>query len=309
MKIADLKKVENFVIPHSKFKQAKQGIIDAIELSKATGKAESVILSGPAGTGKTKVCTAILKQYPPTVEEDRLFERTIVPAFYTSIPSPATTKGAAINMLKSLGVRDAHRGTSVEVKNRLGVLLKNCRTQVILLDELQHLLQPKSSNKEVFEWIKSLLNDYQIPIIAVGTPECERVVDSDKQHARRFVRRFRLGNLTSPLHSNEFGSYMATVIKIISDTLNIDVQLNLKDSHTLLALYAATGGNPSDIEQIFKASLYRCIVNNKRTIKLKFLAENYESLKLPYDLCGDDSAFDFSLEELHEIIEMHDSIQ
>ncbi|WP_223671192.1 TniB family NTP-binding protein [Kangiella shandongensis] len=307
--MTDLKKVESFAIPHSLFSQAKQGIIQAIQLSEVTGKAENVILSGPAGTGKTKVCTSILHHYPPGVTEDRLMESTTVPAFYSSVPSPATIKGAAINMLKSMGAQDAHRGTTTEIQHRLGVLLKNCRTQVILLDELQHLLQPNSANNNVRDWLKSLINEYQIPIVAVGTPDCESLIDSDKQLARRFVRRYRLGNLISPLHSNEFGSYMATVIKIIGDTLNIDVQLNLKDSQTLLALFAATGGNPSDIEQIFKASLYRCIVNNKRIIKLKFLAENYESLKLPYDLCGDDSAFDFSLEELHEIIEMHDSIQ
>ena len=303
MNVTDLQKIESFVVPHARFNKAKEGIIEAIELSKATGRAENVILTGPAGTGKTKVCSSILHQYPRSTAYDEHFESTIVPAFYSSVPSPATIKGAATNMLKSLGAPDAHKGTTTDIQHRLGVLLENCRTQVILLDELQHLLHPNSSNVNVRDWIKSLINEYQIPIVAVGTPECESLVDSDKQLARRFVRRFSLGNLISPLQSKEFGQYMATVFNIIQETLNIKVQLDLRDKHTVLALFAATGGNPSDIEQLLKVNIFHCIKSNQRTLELEQVIQGYESLRLPYGFCGDDSAFDFSTDELLEIID------
>jgi hypothetical protein len=96
---------------------------------------------------------------------------------------------------------------------------------------------------------------------------------------------------------------MATVIKIIDETLSIKVQLDLTDNHTILALFAATGGNPSDIEQLLKVNIFHCIKSNQRTLELEQVIQGYESLRLPYGFCGDDSAFDFSTDELLEIID------
>ncbi|MBD3667738.1 MAG: TniB family NTP-binding protein [Kangiella sp.] len=305
MKLEQLKNLEKFAVPHRRFIAAKKGIEDAVVLSQATGRAENVVLVGPAGTGKTRVCRSITQKFKPSIERSEMFESTLIPAFYSCIPSPATVKGAAVNMLQSLGVNDAHRGNTSDIQHRLGVLLKNCKTKVILLDELQHLLRPNSSNVNVRDWIKHLINEFQIPIVAIGTPDCEALIDSDEQLSRRFVRRFSLANFNSPLHDNEFGSYLMAMVKIIHKTIDIEVKFDIKQPKNLLAIYAATGGNPSGIEQLFKDALATCLISNQQELTTDSIAQSAARLILPYRLCGGVEAFTHELEELQTIILDH----
>lgn len=305
MKLEQLKNLEKFIVPHQRFIAAKKGIEEAVALSQATGQAENVVLVGPAGTGKTRVCKTITQKFSPSIQNSELFESKLIPAFYSSIPSPATIKGAAVNMLQSLGVNDAHRGNTSDIQHRLGVLLKNCQTKVILLDELQHLLRPNSSNVNVRDWIKHLINEFQIPIVAIGTPDCEALIDSDKQLSRRFVRRFSLSNFKSPLRDKEFGSYLMSIIKIIHKATDINVKIDIKQPKTLLAIYAVTGGNPSGIEQLFKDALASCLLSNQQELTTESIAQSAARLILPYRMCDGEKAFTHELEELQTIIIDH----
>ncbi len=305
MSLELLKNLDNSVIPHKQFKIAQKGILSAIELSQFTGVAECAVLVGPAGSGKTKICESILRKFKPYKKTVNHFESTITPAFYTSIPSPVTIKGVAINMLSSLGADNPHQGNLNDIQNRLGVLLKNSETQVILLDELQHLMSKSSSNVQIKDWIKFLINEYKIPIVVVGTPECESLIDSDKQLARRFVRRFHLRNFPSPMQSNLFGTYLKGVKKQFQKVANIAIDIDLTDPNTVLALYVATGGNPSDISQLFKQATYTSFINKQMPVSYKHFVQASQELNLAYSKGETSLAFNSDQEELIDIILHH----
>lgn len=296
-------KLDSCYIPHPKVEHAMNEIEESILLSATSIQPQDVILSGEAGTGKTTICMAIVNNRKREIVTKKGKQITRVPAFYCSVPSPATIKGVAISMLRALGEPASKYGTSLDLTYRLGVLLKECETEVILLDELQHILVKErySAEQEVKNWLKSIINTFKVPIIAVGTPDCCSVINSDRQLARRFVTQCKLGNLEFGSSSKgEYRRYINGLANICIKELKFESFPDFRSRDNALAVYISTDGNPSDTTQLFKKAALNALTDKREAVELRDFERALDSLVLPNfrkDLDTSGNPFRFSLAE------------
>lgn len=95
--------INNIVVTSDEFMTAFQGIQNCVKRSIAYKEPIGSMLLAKGGLGKTTLCKTIVSQMPKSTKIEEDHKKTIIPAFYVEVPSPATVKSLAITMLHELG--------------------------------------------------------------------------------------------------------------------------------------------------------------------------------------------------------------
>lgn len=286
--LTKINQIDSGFITHTSISNAIAGIEKSILISKGSKEPDNVLLTGLAGTGKTTTCNAILSRQKRKLVVKDNYEVTLVEAFYALIPNPVTIKGVASSLLRALGDCEPTKGSAYEMTYRLGKLLHKCETKVIILDELQHLLKRDwtGNTHNVKDWLKSIINEFKVPIVIVGTPECVDIINTDRQLARRFTKRFQLDNLKFDFDERgDFRKFVESLAFTITDELKLQISPDFKRRYNSLIIYAATGGNPADITKLFKTATLNSLERNNKKIELLDFETAFKELVLPNSLC------------------------
>lgn len=201
--IQTLSNLRNFICHHSDFSNALSAIEECMQMSQMNNQPNGCLLLGDGGVGKSTICKLIKSKHKSYKSIEDNMEKLIVTAFYFPVPSPITIKSLAIRMLEELGCTD-HRGTSEQLNYRLRILLKECKTQLIMLDEFHHIYsssaQKNKTSENVANWIKTLADETKICICLIGLPNIQENLFIDSQLARRFSRVLKLNPLKLDNH-------------------------------------------------------------------------------------------------------------
>lgn len=241
------------IVPHKSYTQAMGTLEHAIIAAHTTSEPVSGLMTGEPGTGKTTICQILVSRRPPV--ETRVEERGIrrvIPAFYCAVPAEVSIKGLASEMLNRLGCAEM-RGDRIALERRLFALLGTCRTEVIFLDEFHHLLArgAEKTRAGVCDWVKGLMNKTGIPVVLVGMPQCEAIINEHPQLARRFPYRAHLQAIpyASGAHS-EFVRVLKAFRKGMVEYAGMRVVVAFTDGALAAMLYVATAGNMNAIRQL-----------------------------------------------------------
>lgn len=118
------------------FDRAIQRISRIHQMAKAGNKPRHLMLLGPSGAGKSSVLEEYIRHFP-TINE---VEQQRISVLRVEIKSSPTVRSVAEDILKAMGVAMAYRGTVNEKTDRVVSSLKKFRVEILLLDEVQHLL-------------------------------------------------------------------------------------------------------------------------------------------------------------------------
>src|ERR1700690_2376306 len=156
-KVEKVRLIENIVIQSPGFKNIITRINECHERSKYTSEPRCLFITGETGYGKTTIGKFYAKDYPRVVKADG----TIVPVLRSTISSPATIKSMGTWLLRDLGDPMPDRGTTPSITMRLCKLIKECRVELLILDEFQHLIDKDTEKvlKSSADWLKNILND------------------------------------------------------------------------------------------------------------------------------------------------------
>ena len=251
------KKFASYIVAHQLFADALNKVDQSLEASSTTDEPVSCLITGIAGTGKSTICKNLLhkiaKSYPPgqVVAKDSV-KRTI-PVFLCAIGSGITIKGLAKQMLRELGASDV-AGDQTDLTYRLHVLLKTCETKLILMDEFQHLLQrgAEKSRDQVCDWVKNLMNATGIPVVILGTNDCEEIVSAHPQLSRRYTYRAKLRPFEYSLDpSSDYIRVLKSFQKAFSKIGEIGLSVEMSDERMALSIYVATGGLMDSMRKLF----------------------------------------------------------
>lgn len=153
--------------------------------TRRSGTSKALLVQGPSGAGKT----TLIREFISTMFPNGPVPGQQLPAIRVDIPSSPSKKNLAAAMLMALGDPFASSRThSAEAKfSRIVTLLKNLKTEIVILDEAQHLVDYKrNSAYEAADWIKSLMNDAEITVILVGLKRTQGLLWANEQLRRRF---------------------------------------------------------------------------------------------------------------------------
>lgn len=175
--------------------------------------------------------------------------RRVIPAFYQAVPGVATIKDLAQKLLIRLQVTDLS-GNRTQLTERLVQNLKTCQTRFYILDEFQHLVDPKKekTHATVRNWVKDLMNESKVPIILVGTEDLLPLLEGDEQIERRFRRRC---SLTEFSLNNDYLKVLVFFVKRLKDHCSLQPSAELKTPQFGQRMYAATAGNMCATKDLF----------------------------------------------------------
>lgn len=276
-------KFSQFIVPHISYTHAIETIERAISATATTNEPMSAMLTGLSGTGKTAVCRYLLKKMPPREsrqEDDGITQ--VVPAFYCGVPAEVTIKGLAAEMLNKLGSDDI-RGDRVALERRLFHLLATCKTEVIFLDEFHHLLVrgAEKARATVCEWVKTLMNETGVPVILVGMPNCEAIVDEHPQLARRYPYRAHMISIRySSGDQSEFLKILKAFGKAMNTYAGIENVVPLTDLYMASAIYVATGGNMNSIRQLLYEVVHKSLERGGEMVVREDFVDAFSSIRL-----------------------------
>lgn len=244
--------------------------------SRIAAEPECMLVTGAQGTGKT----TLIEWYVGDFVIRELPEKRVVPILMATVPAPATVKNLATEMLKSIGDPAADRGTISSITLRLRKFLIDCEVELIILDEFQHFDDRNSKGvlKIVSDWLKNLLNQTKVPIVLVGMPGCESVLDAkgNEQLKRRFSNRERIEPFSwqGPKEIQEFRQ----LLKKIDDELPLLEDSNLADLGTAFLIYKATDGVINYVMKLLRRASRIAVERRLERIDNLLLVHAYEEL-------------------------------
>lgn len=265
--------LNEIVITSDEFMQAFNGIQQCAERSIAYKEPIGSMLLAKGGLGKTTLCNTIVSQMPRSIKVEKDRKKTIIPAFYVEVPSPATVKSLAITMLHKLGDPSHHTGTTSYLTDRLGYLLQQCETKLVFLDEFHHLFERKATstrlNITVGNWLKTLVNETGISFCLVGLPEFAELIQVDSQIARRFPFHYQLNPLTLGTQTSPGTLY--PFLKEVShraSEIQISFSPDFDNFQLRVQIYTATKGYHAYVMSMIRESMAIALAKNRNTITI-----------------------------------------
>lgn len=302
-------KLEDFskhIVRHTGYSDATDKILRSVEITASRKEPSSTMLVGKPGSGKTTICKSVVQHFGPgTVVHNENGITSTVPAFYCGVPAGVSLKSLSVHMLTKLGCQEL-RGDGISLMGKLSRLLITCETRVILLDEFHHLLLrgAEKTRAVVCDWIKTLMNETLIPIILVGMPECEIIVDDHPQLARRYPYRARLTEFDFGAQTSDsiFIKTLRSFNKRMNEIGEFQNSSFLTDRTTASAIYVATSGNMNAIRQLLHDSMRIALLRADATFRLDDLAEAAAGLTSENSLVRGKNPFLLSHAEINRIL-------
>jgi energy-coupling factor transporter ATP-binding protein EcfA2 len=172
------------IIEHTKFTAAIREVARIHQRGLQAGVAESLLLVGQTGSGKSTLFKFYVGQFPKTTVNGIVKIRVLL--IWT--PESPTVKEFAEAILIALGDPAAYKGTAAAKTRRIIHFLKECGVELLLIDEFQHFFDGRrvAESRRISDWLKSLINAAGIPVVLAGLPRAIQVVNMNPQLRRRF---------------------------------------------------------------------------------------------------------------------------
>lgn len=263
-----LERVESIRVVHPRLKEIMELVADCHKTFGRTAEPECMFITGDWGSGKTTVAELYLERLPES-------QRKLV--LTGEIPTP-TSIPAVVEYL--LGLIDDPAPTRGKLGNKLDRLfkgLKDNNVELIILDEVQHLVN--TENKQVIydvaDWFKSLVNRSKIPIILIGLGIAEKVLTKNGQLARRFEIKRKLHPFyyQDQYTIEEFQRFLYQIDRRMIEILGENSKLDTDDISE--RIYYVTEGNMNKIMKLIRKAAREAIRENSTSIKMKHFSEAF----------------------------------
>ncbi|THK41196.1 NACHT domain-containing protein [Methylophaga sp. SB9B] len=307
LKLAEAQKIHEIVIMHDELRQIYEVLKETINITEillGEGKIispDSICLTGNAGTGKTTLSKILMKEFPKKVIIDQDLEIQTHPILFTSIQGKSVN-GLAKVMLAQLGDHSAKNiNEKTGLTERLKRQLKSARTNLIIFDEFHELLTDKN-RKEVLGWVKALINATGIPILLMGTPGVESLIETNDEDVRRILKLY-IGKLDYAYDqpSNQFYNYVTSLVDVYKKKLGFKSFYGFEKNSDFLRIFLATNGYPSNIAELFKNAAKAAIREGSIEVTINHLATGFNFSKNIDLLIGNHNPFKMKIEDAYQL--------
>jgi len=257
---------------HTRVKKILKSIEECHQSYFRKGESVNLFISGDTGLGKTTICDEYVSRFP--MKQDG--KGTFLPVLYVRTPTSPTMKSLTTKLLDAFNDPAAFTGTFLEQRLRLRNMIRACGTQLVILDELQHMIDPEKKRilHNASNFLKELIDELEVPTIGVGLSTSEPVLISNLQLGRRISQREEL----TPFKWSEKGDQK----EFRRLLMTIDAQLPLKKTSELATeemahrIYHATGGVMDHIMKLVRHSAQVAVEKDMDHIDSELLSHVYE---------------------------------
>ncbi len=148
-----------------------------------------LVVTGPAGVGKSTFLKQYVAQFPPKVSIDERGEEIVTqrPVLYVEIPSDTTVIGAAQEFVTKLMSARYAKGSRGVLDGAIKHQLERQQVELVIADEFQNVqekaLKGKSGESRVADWLKMIMQVTNVPVVLAGRPETMNIIKANDQLA------------------------------------------------------------------------------------------------------------------------------
>ncbi|MDQ5826637.1 MAG: TniB family NTP-binding protein [Chloroflexota bacterium] len=267
--------VEHVRVAYPRWKLIQDEITRCHQMNTMAAEPQCMLVTGPTGAGKTTLIETYVRRYPPEFTESG----THRPVVMATIPSPATIGNLTTSLLYALGDPLAGRGTIGAQTHRVMSYFRDCGTQLLILDELQHFVDRDSAKvlQNASNWLKTLIKETKVACVLVGLEgEAEQVVDINPQLARLFGDPYVLTPFRwdpdDPRTMDEFRRLMYE----IEIRLPLNEPSDLSSLDTAARCYAASNGTISYLMALVRRATHLALLGGHERLDHTLLAQAFD---------------------------------
>jgi hypothetical protein len=147
----------------------------------------NLLLCGPTNNGKTVIVEKFRRMHLPD-EHGQPRRALSVPILKMQMPPSPDERSFFTAILSALGAAD-RVNERLAAKQEVAVrLMRAAGVRLLIIDEVHNVLSgSRQQQRRFLNLLRWLGNELQIPLIAVGTAEALRAIQSDEQLANRFT--------------------------------------------------------------------------------------------------------------------------
>ncbi|ENH2496348.1 TniB family NTP-binding protein [Vibrio parahaemolyticus] len=295
--------VKNIFISDDQIDEILADIDECREDSDRISEPECLIVVGDSGSGKTTIIDKYLSDNPRMEANDG----SIIPILFTSLPANANPVTASERLLSSMGDPLAfnHGKDPAELMKIVKDLLRECRVELIIIDEFQHMIDRKS--KDVLhitaDWLKMIIIESKIPVVLFGMPYSTEILRANNQLRGRFESQHHLKPFKVK-DTNELIRYK-TFLTMLDYALPFSKKSGLASEDLMKRVYVFSKGNMRLIRRLINKAAKFALLENAPCISLTHFT--LAAPKVSRDACESFNPFEVDIKQL-KIIEPSDDV-
>lgn len=234
---------------------------------------------GPGGSGKSAAASA----YMAAVEARRPRTKTFVPVIKVDLERLATPRKLMMSMLYAFGDPFFDRGNELTLKRRVLEYFILLQTELLIVDEVQHLNYRNGLKNDVTDTLKGLLDAGVIPIVFLGTEDAAPMFSRNLQLNGRLLSPCDLNplNARSAIDRDLFARFVHKLEEVVV-AQGVLPELSLLEAEGALpALFEVSGGVIGRVSRIFHVALEVAIRRGGHRLEVSDLSWAFDHWAVP----------------------------
>jgi hypothetical protein len=248
--------------------------------------------------------STIVRMYLETRVVDDCFDRELFPTgtprdvvledqklvIYISLPPATRMKALLIRLLQALGDPRPDKGDVESQVNRAKTLMRRHGTELLIIDEIDHLRVPQPRNlsrKDEANSVQNHLKDMLIagiPIMFIGIPESAEKLFSERQIGRRSFRKVRAEDLdyANDTHRELLLGFCADLGIILQEKGMMRERSDFISGDTLACLFEAGGKLLGGIVKVVWRATEIAFESNAPSVRRDHLLAATDEASMPF---------------------------
>lgn len=212
---------------------------------------------GPSGSGKSAAALA----YIAAVERTRPRTATFVPVVKVDLERGSTPKKLMMSILLAFGDLHAGHGNELSLKTRVFACFERFGTELLIVDEFQHLNYRNGIKNDVTDTLKGMLDAGVIPMAFLGTEEAAPMFGRNLQLNGRLLPPCDLHPLSArkPEDQRLFATFVAKLEQVVVERGVLPEPSNLAGDNLLPGLFEVSDGVIGRLCRLFEAALVHAL--------------------------------------------------
>ncbi|MGH6834142.1 MAG: TniB family NTP-binding protein [Methylocella sp.] len=174
-------------IGYARAEAALSAMEDLLTFPKRT-RMPNLLLVGPSNNGKTMIVEKFRREHLRGAEADLREGAIAVPVLKVQMPPAPDERRFFSAVLEALGAPDRSNDRLAAKQDMAMRMLRATNVRLLVIDEVHNILSgSRDQQRRFLNLLRWLGNELQVPLVAVGTSEALRAIQSDDQLANRFT--------------------------------------------------------------------------------------------------------------------------
>jgi type II secretory pathway predicted ATPase ExeA len=174
-------------IGYARAEAALAAMEDLLTFPKRT-RMPNLLLVGPSNNGKTMIVEKFRREHMRGAAADVREGAIAVPVLKVQMPPAPDERRFFSAVLEALGAPDRSNDRLAAKQDMAMRMLRATSVRLLVIDEVHNILSgSRDQQRRFLNLLRWLGNELQIPLVAVGTSDALRAIQSDDQLANRFT--------------------------------------------------------------------------------------------------------------------------